>query len=61
MWGDLGKLIAAKGFKKLPKSNNLPNLVTLTTTYRLRAFSHNHQIMMPPSHVSQKYEPFQLK
>ena len=28
--GDLGKLIAAKGFEKLPKSNKLPNLVTLT-------------------------------
>ena len=27
--GDLGKLIVAKGFKKLPKSNKLPNLVTL--------------------------------
>ena len=28
--GDLGKLIAAKGFEKLPKSNKLPNLVTLS-------------------------------
>ena len=27
--GDLGKLIVAKGFKKLPKSNKSPNLVTL--------------------------------
>ena len=27
--GDLGKLIAAKGFKKLPKVKKLPNLVTL--------------------------------
>ena len=27
--GDLGKLIASKGFKKLPKSNKSPNLVTL--------------------------------
>ena len=27
--GDLGKLIVAKGFKKFPKSNKLPNLVTL--------------------------------
>ena len=27
--GDLGKLIVAKGFYKLPKSNKLPNLVTL--------------------------------
>ena len=26
---DLGKLIVAKGFKKLPKSNKSPNLVTL--------------------------------
>ena len=29
MWGDLAKLIAAKVFKKCPKSNKLPNLVTL--------------------------------
>ena len=27
--GYLGKLIVAKGFEKLPKSNKLPNLVTL--------------------------------
>ena len=27
--GDLGKLIVAKGFKSCPKSNKLPNLVTL--------------------------------
>ena len=27
--GDLGNLIVAKGFKKLPKSNKSPNLVTL--------------------------------
>ena len=26
---DLGKLIVAKGFKNCPKSNKLPNLVTL--------------------------------
>ena len=26
---DLDKLIVAKGFKKLPKSNKSPNLVTL--------------------------------
>ena len=30
--GDLGKLIAAKGFKKLPKVQKLPNLVTLHNT-----------------------------
>ena len=29
--GDLDKLIAAKGFKSCPKSNNSPNLVTLQT------------------------------
>ena len=29
MWGDFGKLIVAKGFKKLPKNNKSPNLVTL--------------------------------
>ena len=28
---DLGKLIVAKGFKSFPKSNKLPNLVTLVT------------------------------
>ena len=28
-WGDWGKLIVAKGFKRCPKSNKLPNLVTL--------------------------------
>ena len=27
--GNLGKLIVAKGFKKLPKSNKSPNLVIL--------------------------------
>ena len=27
--GDWGKLIVAKGFKICPKSNKLPNLVTL--------------------------------
>ena len=27
--GDLGKLIVAKGFKKLPKVQKSPNLVTL--------------------------------
>ena len=27
--GDLGKLIVAKAFKTCPKSNKLPNLVTL--------------------------------
>ena len=31
--GDLGKLIAAKGFKKLPKSNKSPNLVTLMAKF----------------------------
>ena len=29
--GDLGKLFVAKGFEKLPKSNKLPNLITLAT------------------------------
>ena len=29
--GDLGKLIVATGFEKLPKSNKSPNLVTLVT------------------------------
>ena len=27
--GDFGKIIVAKGFKKCPKSNKSPNLVTL--------------------------------
>ena len=30
--GDLGKLIVAKGFKKWPKANKSPHLVTLGTT-----------------------------
>ena len=30
---DLGKLIVAKGFKKLPKCNKWPNLVALNLTY----------------------------
>ena len=29
MWEILGKLIVAKGIKKLPKVKKLPNLVTL--------------------------------
>ena len=29
MWGDLGKLIVAKGYKSCPKSNKSSNLVTL--------------------------------
>ena len=29
--GDLGKLIAAKGFEKLPEVQKSPNLVTLAT------------------------------
>jgi len=33
MLGDLGKLIVAKGFKKLFKVQKLPNLVTLLPTY----------------------------
>ena len=36
--GDLGKLIVAKGFEKLPKSNKSPNLVTLVATYVLLEF-----------------------
>ena len=32
MLGDLGKLIAAKGFKKLPKVQKSPDLVTLFVT-----------------------------
>ena len=31
--GDLGKLIVAKGFKKLPKVQKIANLVTLVPTY----------------------------
>ena len=30
---ELGKLIVAKGFKKWPKSNKLPNLVALASTH----------------------------
>ena len=35
--GDLGKLIAAKGFKGCPKSNKSPNLVTLVISTHLVA------------------------
>ena len=31
--GNLGKLIVAKGFKKLPKVQKIANLVTLVPTY----------------------------
>ena len=31
----MGKLVAAKGFKSCPKSNKLPNLVTLLTVFIL--------------------------
>ena len=31
--GDLGKLIVAKVIKSCPKSNKLPDLVTLSLTY----------------------------
>ena len=31
---DLGKLIVAKGFKKLPKSNKSPKLVTLCSIHK---------------------------
>ena len=37
MLGDLGKLIAAKGFKKLPKVQKSPDLVTLLVTPRKAA------------------------
>ena len=42
--GDLGKLIVANGFKKLPKSNKSPNLVTphtkhLPTPFKNAVFS----------------------
>ena len=36
MLGDLGKLIAAKGFKKLPKVQKSPDLVTLALIVHLR-------------------------
>ena len=46
--GDLGKLIAAKGFEKLPKSNKLPNLVTLSLTQVAKisqiTLQHQHRI-----------------
>ena len=44
--GDLGKLIVAKGFKKLPKSNKSPNLVTLSAIYL-------HRITNPKSMMLQ--------
>ena len=33
--GELGKLIVAKGFEKLPQIQKSPNLVTLVTDHRL--------------------------
>ena len=42
--GDLGKLIVAKGFKKLQKSKKSPNLVTLPTAHgNLQCRSHCHK------------------
>ena len=40
IWAN-GKLIAAKGFKNLPKVNKFPNLVTLTVTYVRKELSAN--------------------
>ena len=37
MLGDLGKLIVAKGFKKLPKVQKSPDLVTLVAS-RMTSF-----------------------
>ena len=39
MLGDLGKLIVAKGFKRLPKVQKSPDLVTLTPTQAERQSS----------------------
>ena len=36
--GDLGKLISAKGFKKLPKVQKSPNLVTLLVCSVIKFF-----------------------
>ena len=36
--GDLGKVIIAKGFKKLPKVQKTPNLVTLSLLHLERYF-----------------------
>ena len=41
--GDLGKLIVAKGFKKLPKFQKSPNLVTLPATLPRYLSCHNIQ------------------
>ena len=38
MLRDLGKLIVAKALKSCPKSNKLPNLVTLLSECLLRSF-----------------------
>ena len=40
--GDLGELIVAKGFKSCSKSNKLPNLVTLISTYAPVLFANTH-------------------
>ena len=37
MLGNLGKLIVAKGFKKLPKSKKSPDLVTLSLSHHKEA------------------------
>ena len=40
---DLGELIVAKGFKSFPKSNKLPNLVTLITVAPRYTFDQKQQ------------------
>ena len=44
MWGNLGKLIVAKGFKICPKSNKLPNLVTLVSVPTLSSPLHSCRV-----------------
>ena len=44
--GDLGKLIAAKGFKTCPKSNKSPNLVTLNYLFSRETFKEGRNIFI---------------
>ena len=49
--GDLGKLIVAKGFKKLSKSNKLPNLVTLLGSHDLIVIVQSSSLLRYPWQV----------
>ena len=44
--GDLGKFIVAKGFKKLPKVQKSPDLVTLRTVDNLLKMGHSRPLFL---------------